>query len=429
MSNRVCRAAAAAGDLAMLKYSIDWGCHDRGGMIGIYNNAIPRGHAHILRWLSRCEVSKFKWDNQKVLDRALRYYEGEVVDEKAAFFREVLDICELSYLTYEHLRLIVSLGPAHFDLLRENLVRVEGYPSVDHAGNDQVDTAVRRALVHGSLLAFDLLVAEGFPVDDNTVLSYCLESGDMGMLQTLLERGDGMAWSVDSSRRGFRVAARSGRLEDVRACMKQPGGSVIFGNGNGSDLCAWSASSGVYEMLAFALANTLKSSLGTPVCSGAVESGDLSIVKLAVRGGAPLSTRCTAAAIEGGHVEILEYLIFVGCPMADDPFRIACLHEQLPILRLLVSSNIVPVSYHLVETALVDSDEDTLPVIEWCLEVCDEFRDEAMFAAAERNLLEALKLFYAKVDEARWKWVFPAVLSRVSGLAARHWVEGTKTWV
>lgn len=426
--NDVCSAAAGAGDLEMLKLTVETDCHLMGGNIDVYCSAASGRHAHVLRWLSECEVSKFKWDEQAAFDTALQQYIADT-DDKAAFYREVLDICETASISYIQMRRIAGLGVDHLDMLEANLVRLEGYPNTNNEEYpyERRRDVVNSALASGSLETFDFLVEKGFPVDESQVLSICLACGHMDLLRTLMER-DGRRWSEGSHTQGFLKAAHEDRLEDLEACMAQPGHSFRWDSVFGGRLCARAAYGGALRVLKVGLVKTSKTHLSDDICSSAVKSGKLDIVKVAVEGGAPLSPSCI---IEVGCLDILKYLVAVGCPTPgfDETYPIvSCAEGQLDVIKYLVSSKIVEVSPTLVERVMCLSDE-MYEIVEWCLGVCgDEFRDQALTEAAENMDPDVLNLLYTRVDEERWKRVYPTMLGSAHCEEVTEWILTTKTW-
>lgn len=244
----------------------------------------------------------------------------------------------------------------------------------------------------------------------------------MGLLTTLISRG--RKWTESSDRRGFQVAAAENRVDDIETCMAQPGGGTIFRNGRGEDLCSKAAESGASEALKFALKKTMGHK--DDIYWNAVQTGKLEVVKVAVEGGAPLSSKCVASAVEGWDERILEYLIVLECPIEDDPFELAAKCEHDDMFNTLVSCKVLPVSPALVQGVVAS---ESCELIEWALGVCDKISDETLFRADELFDQEPLKLLYTKVDETRWRKVYPNLLYKATCDDVKGWIESTRDLV
>ncbi len=308
--NRACQGAARSGSVAMLEFTVESGVHLIGGVIRLYSSAIPEGHVAVLLWLSTCELPEFEWDSQDVLEQSFRGFGGKTVDEKAAFFREVLDICKRSYLSHANLSRIVALGPDHFDLLRENAGRVVGFPGMIPPVSEFGFSPAELALVTGSLRAFDFLVSNFFPIDENKILSCCLYGGHVGVLRALVER-DGLVWTEASDRLGFTKAASEDRVEDLKSCVAQPGGSsAVFGGDRGLDVCRHAAACGSLRVLKLALESTSREQIEADdvLCDCAIISGDLGAVKMVVEAGSPLPRNGVLNATRDGHADVAAFL-------------------------------------------------------------------------------------------------------------------------
>lgn len=156
-----------------------------------------------------------------------------------------------------------------------------------------------------------------------------------------------------------------------------------------------------------------------------MQTGTLEVVKVAVEGGAPLSSKCVASAVEGWDERILEYLIGSECPIGDAPFDLAANCDDDDMLNTLVSCKVLPASPALVEGVVASG---SCELIEWALGVCDKISDETLFGAAELFDQEPLKLLYTKVDETRWRNVYPNLLRKATCGDVKSWIESTKTW-
>lgn len=319
-TNEACLAAARSGHLDTLKYLVEEGCNLMGEQLNIYNSAARGGHAHVLRYLSECDVVNFVWDSQEAFQKAVACKFQSVMG-KAEFLTEILDICKDAYISVNDLTRFIRLGRKYFCLVERHFVRVKGYPnSIDLEELATPSMVVDVAVEMGSIYMVDWLMGKGFPCDDDTILSCALQFGHMGLLTTLISRG--RKWTESSDRRGFQVAAAENRVDDIETCMAQPGGDTIFENGRGGDLCSKAAESGASRALRFALENT-KGRKDDDICLNAVQTGKLEVVKVAVEGGAPLSSKCADSAVEGWDDKILEYLLVSECPIGDDPFDLA----------------------------------------------------------------------------------------------------------
>lgn len=157
----------------------------------------------------------------------------------------------------------------------------------------------------------------------------------------------------------------------------------------------------------------------------AVQTGKLEVVKAAVEGGAPLSSNCADSAVEGWDERILEYLIVSECPIGDDPFDLAAKCDHDDMLDTLVSCKVLPVSPALVQGVVASG---SCELIEWALGVCDKISGETLLRAAELFDQEPLKLLYTKVDETRWRNVYPNLLRKATFVDVKGWIESTKTW-
>lgn len=420
-----CTYAAEHGHLEALEHIVKTGFD--GGQDPPSSQLVPSlraagsGQAHVLRYLSEKNIDGFLWDEQHVFNGAVQFFNGKSLDERAAFMTEMLDICETAFVSSFALKRLVLLGPKYFHLVKDNFVRVEGYPNeIDF----DVSWIVDASLSTGSIEAFDWLSGKGYAVDESTVLSTALQYGHMEMLDTLLSRG--RSWNDECSRVGFRVAASEDRLQDIQTCMSQSGGETIFGGGRGSDLCCASAEKGALKTLRFSLEKTTGHK-GEDICSHAAKSGDLGVVKLVVeKWGIPLSENCIVCAVEGWDWHLLEYLVGQGCPIPDDRFALAnmCMHDHM--LDSLISCKILPTSPSLVEGVI--SASNSCELLEWALGICGTISDTALIDAVETSMIPFLKIVYTKVDEERWKKIYPKLLQEADCDEVREWVESTKTW-
>lgn len=422
MSTDVCRAAAGGGGLAMLKLSVQMGCHTKGDPLSLFKYAAEAGQAETLRYLSGCDIPEFIWDTQEALDLAFRY-EGGSIGQRAAFFTQVLDICETARISHDMFRL-VGLGPSYFHLARSSIARVDELPSLriedDVDGTEMIDLAVE----WGSLEMLDWLLGKGYACDKHNLMVDALFFGHMSLLDTFIKRG--MEWTAESDRMGFVKAAREGRLEDLRSCMGQPGGSFVFGNGLGNDIGAAAASTGMIDVLRLALEETTVVP-DEDICQNAVMGGSLDALRFAVHRGAPLSSWCMKTVIEEGRIDMVQFLDDSGCPACEyHPAALACQHNQLDMLAFLVSSDMVDVGPGLLERILPYA---SCKILEWCVGICGETTDEALLVAAESFDYSALKLLYTRVSVAQWRRVYPGLLSRASCDTVKAWVTSTKTWV
>lgn len=200
-TNEACLAAARSGHLDTLKYLVEEGCNLVGEQLNIYNSAARGGHAHVLRYLSECDVVNFVWDSQKAFERAVACNLKSVI-EKAEFLAEVLDICEDAYIFLNDLIRFILLGRKHFCLVEKYFVRVRGYPHEELEELATPSMVVDAAVKVGSIYVVDWLMGKGFPCDADTILSYALQFGHVGLLTTLISRG--RKWTESSDRRGSR---------------------------------------------------------------------------------------------------------------------------------------------------------------------------------------------------------------------------------
>lgn len=112
------------------------------------------------------------------------------------------------------------------------------------------------------------------------------------------------------------------------------------------------------RVLEFGLAKTAKSDAHGEICSSAVQSRDLGVVKVAVERGALLTSHCFTiySPLEEGCLPVLKYLVSAWCPMEVNSVKYPVVSAadcgQLGVVKYLVSSKIVEMAPTLVDRVL-----------------------------------------------------------------------------
>ncbi len=421
----VCRAAVEVGDVNMLRFTVEQGCHLLGTinnpflhtMDEMYESACRGLHVDVLRFLKTCEVDVFDWNDQEVVNFGMFRIckkRPHLRAEEAAFVRELLNICESASISYTHLGTIASLGFAHVDLLRGSLDKLVGYPDTSDIEQDDRFSVVNGAAESGSIELFDLLVEEGFPVDEDGALSSCLRGGSMALLRALVDRG--MGWKKEAEFDAFEVAVREDRLEDIQECVAIPTGGAVVSGLTGFWLCIQAAEHAALRVLRFGLEQwwVEENDPNGRICVSAVMSGEVEAVKIAFESGrAPLGGRSFQKAISERRGEIVEYILsVVGCPEVSttaSALHYALFYGNLEMVKLLVRLEVATFTPDLIPHLI---SWDKAEQVEWGLQQTGgEFADEVLIHCAEYGCPRTLDLLYTRVDRERWQRVFPELMS------------------
>lgn len=109
----------------------------------------------------------------------------------------------------------------------------------------------------------------------------------------------------------------------------------------------------------------------------------------------------------------------------EDLIELAATFEHLDVLNLLLSARVVPVSPAIGESVVSSG---SCRMLQWAFEICGTFSDEALYEAAGMEDCSPLKLLYTRVDDARWKRVYPGLLSVAIADDVEEWIESTRYW-